>query len=243
MTVSNPALTAFVVFAAYLVLVTVMWRVNHVEYARIAESRDRVLRGIVVPIGLGAALLAVAVTVLGWWRPVLFDDGRTGPAWALVVPALFLVAGLVMLTCVGWRSENRSLLPLLAIGVLLVGFAEEVATRGVLVVGLRDAGWSEGAVFLGSTVAFALLHGLNALFGQPLKLTLLQIGTAFLAGSVLYMTRLSTGTLLVGIVLHALWDFGTLGTVATRGTLKPVVALLAFASYLLALVALWVTLR
>lgn len=44
-----------------------------------SSSRDTVVRGIVVQIGLGAVLLAVATTWLGWWEPVLVEEPRSGP--------------------------------------------------------------------------------------------------------------------------------------------------------------------
>jgi len=180
--------------------------------------------------------------VLGWWHPVLFDDGRTGPAWALAVPALFLLAALLGLTQIDWRSENRSVLPVLALGTLLVGFAEEVLTRGVLVVGGEQQGWSPLAVFLVSTGLFALLHGLNAFFGLPWQGTLVQIAIAFVGGTAFYVTRLSTGTLLVGILIHALWDFVTIGALATGRAAKPLTLVPAGLAYVLGLVAIVVIL-
>jgi membrane protease YdiL (CAAX protease family) len=220
----------------------VVCRVNKVDYEHLATDRATAVRSIVVPIGLGAAFLAVAVTVLGWWHPVLFDDGRTGPAWAIAVPVLFLLAGLLGLTQVDWRSANRSVLPALALGTLLVGFAEEVLTRGVLVVGGREQGWSPLTVFLMSTGLFAILHGLNAFFGLPWQGALVQIGVAFVGGTAFYVTRLSTGTLIAGILIHALWDFVTIGALATGSKAKPAVLATAFLSYVLGIVAIVVIL-
>ena len=60
---------------------------------------------------------------------------------------------------------------------------------------------------------------------------------AFFAGSALYVTVMSTGSLLVAMVLHALWDFGTLGILATERQQKPLAGVLAFAMFGLAAVA------
>ena len=242
MTVSNPAYVAIGIYVVYVAIVAVVWRVNRVDYQHLAKDRATAVRSIVVPIGLGAIVLAIAVTVLGWWHPVLFDDGRTGPAWALAVPVLFLLAALLGLTQIDWRAENRSVLPVVAVGVLLVGFAEEVLTRGVLVVGGREQGWSALAVFLFSTILFAMLHGLNAFFGLPWQGTLVQIAVTFVAGTAFYVTRLSTGTLIVGILVHALWDFVTIGAVATGRSAKPVVMACAGLAYVLGVVAIVVIL-
>ncbi len=238
MTLSNPVLVVVGIYLAYVAVVGAVWRLNRVDYLRVADDRRSVVRGIVVPIGLGALLLAVATTVLGWWHPVLLDDGRTGPSWALVVPALFAIACLLGLATIDWRSEKRSLLPMLALGTLLVGFAEEVLTRGLMVVGAREAGWSVLGVFLLSTALFSLLHALNAFFGVPWRGTLVQLALTFVAGSAFFVMRLSTGTLLVGIVLHAVWDFATLGAAATGRTPKPATLVAVGLCYLATLAAI-----
>jgi membrane protease YdiL (CAAX protease family) len=196
-----------------------------------------VVRGIVVPIGLGGVLLAVATTVLGWWHPVLFQEGRTGPAWILVVPVLFGLVGLLGTANIDWRSPKVTMLPWLALGVLLVGFAEEVASRGILIVGGRDGGWPELVVVVVSCVLFGLLHGINALFGQSLRLTVTQVLMATVVGAALYSTRMSTGTLIACMLLHALWDFGTLGQSATGRAQRPVIGILALVTYAAGLVA------
>jgi hypothetical protein len=242
MTASNPLLVAIGIYVAYLAVVAVVWKVNRVDYLHLVDDRRTAVRSIVVPIGLGALLLAVATTVLGWWHPVLFDDGRTGPAWAIAVPILFGVAAVLGLLSIDWRSANRSVLPVIALGTLLVGFAEEVLTRGLLVVGAREAGWTALGVYLLSTLLFSLLHGLNGFFGMPWRATAGQMAITFVAGTAFYVTRLSTGTLLVGIVLHAVWDFTTLGAQATGRTMKPATLVAGFASYALALVAMVVIL-
>lgn len=242
MTVSNPAYVAIGVYVVYVAIVAVVWRVNRVDYQHLAKDRPTAVRSIVVPIGLGAIFLAIAVTILGWWHPVLFDDGRTGPTWALLVPVLFLLAGILGLRQIDWRSENRAVLPVLALGTLLVGFAEEVLTRGVLVVGGEQQGWSPTTVFLVSTGLFAILHGLNAFYGLPWQGALVQIAVAFVGGTAFYVTRLSTGTLIVGIVIHALWDFVTIGAIATDRKASPVAIVPAAVAYVLGLVAIIVIL-
>ncbi len=164
----------------------------------------------------------MATTWLGWWSLALFEGSRSGPAWALVVPSMFAVAGLINVGSIDFRAPQARLLPLILVGTLIVGFAEELATRGVLVVGLRDGGVSEVWVWLVSSILFALLHAMNALFGQSVRTTLTQVVVAFVAGTAFYVTLMTTGTLLVAMALHALWDFGTLGLLATKGRQRPV---------------------
>jgi uncharacterized protein len=239
MTVSNPQYVVLAIFVAYMALVSVIWKVNRIDYATPGSTPENVRKGIIIPIGIGGVLLAVATTVLGAWHDVLFEDARSGPTWALVVPVLFGVIALINISTIGFSSAPASLVPALALGTLCVGFSEEVVSRGLLVVGGREAGWSPVTVYLVSTIAFALLHGINAFFGQSMKTTITQIVMAFIAGTALYVTRLTTGTLLVGIVLHAMWDFGTLGITATERQQKPLAGLLALVLYVAALVSIW----
>ena len=236
MSVDHPELVAIGVFVVYTAIVAALWKVNKVDYAAIAESRDAVVRGVVVPIGLGGVFLAIATTVLGWWHPVLFQDGRTGPAWVLVVPVMFGLVGLLGTINIDWRSPKAALLPWLALGVLLVGFSEEMVSRGILIVGGRDAGWSELVVVLVSCVLFGLLHGINAFFGQSLQTTVQQIVLATVMGASFYAIRMSTGTLIVCMLTHALWDFATLGQTTTGRGQKPAVGFLALATFVVGLV-------
>jgi membrane protease YdiL (CAAX protease family) len=236
---SSHVAAAVGIFVAYVVVVAVVWRANHVHYDALAESRATVVRGIVVPIGLGALLLAAATTWLGWWTPVMVQDPRSGAAWTWVVPALIAAVALVGVSGIDWRAPQRDLLPWLAVGVLLVGFAEELLCRGLLVVAPQQAGWSPWGVWLLSSGLFALLHGLNGFFGQSWQATALQMVMSFLIGTGFYVTRMTTGLLVVGMLLHALWDFGTLGTAGTKGTPRPVGGIGTLVTAAVSLVAAW----
>jgi membrane protease YdiL (CAAX protease family) len=228
---------ALVVFVAYIVLVSALWAVLDVDYTTVGQSSDNVLKGIVVPVGAGALLLTGVATYLGWWRPALFEARRSGPGWALVVPVLLAVMVIGGMFSVDFGDGVGSLLPLLALGTLLVGFSEELLTRGLGLVGFRG-GVSERAAWLWTSLLFGLLHGVNVLFGQPLGETVYQIVFAFLVGSAFYVTRRVVGTLLLPMLLHAAWDFGTIGTEATGGTQSPT-GLLIWPLAVVAVVAAW----
>ena len=93
------------------------------------------------------------------------------------------------------------------------------------------------AVWLISSVLFSLLHAMNALFGQSGRATLTQLVSALLAGTALYVTLMTTGTLIVAMVLHALWDIGTLGILATGAKQKTPAGVLGLLTFLAALVS------
>ena len=64
-------------------------------------------------------------------------------------------------------------------------------------------------VWVFSGAIFGLLHVPNALFGQSVGATAPQVVFAFAVGLTYYVTRRISGTLIVTMVLHALWDFST----------------------------------
>lgn len=239
MRVEPSVVVALSVFAAYTAVVAILWAVNKVDYATIGDTRSNAIRGIVAPIGIGAALLAIATTWFGWWDEVVFEDPRSGPGWAWLVPSFIAVVVLLRLTTVRWNSASAAaLLPTLAVGTLFVGFAEELLTRGVVIVGLR-ADMTELWVWIGSCVLFGVLHGINVLFGQSGTDTLRQVILALLIGSSFYVTRQVTGTLIVGMVLHAGWDFGFLATQATEGEQSKLAGGLTAVTLVVGLVAGW----
>ena len=185
-------------------------------------------------------LLAVVTTALGWWEPALVQSPRSGPTGALVVPVVLALGAALGLTSIDWRSpQARTVLPALTLGCLLVGFAEELGTRGLVLVAARDAGMGEPAAALSTMVVFSLVHAMNALFGQSRGQTLVQLGLTFVGGAAFYITVMTTGSLVVAVLLHALWDFGLLGTSATGRTVRPAQAVAVGATYLLGLAALW----
>jgi hypothetical protein len=62
-------------------------------------------------------VLAVSVTLLGWWRPVLFESERAGPRWFWLSPALTLAIAILFLL-VGDFPEIGRMLLLLLVGSL-----------------------------------------------------------------------------------------------------------------------------
>ena len=226
-------------FVAYVALVFVLWKSLGFRYDRITESPRMIVRGLVIPIGAGAILLTAVTSALGWWQAALFEPAPSSALWTCIVPVLLAVAAVGTVLSIDWRSPKARVLPLIAVGVLFVGFAEELVTRGILVVGLREGGVPEWAVIVVSAVLFGLLHGINGFFGQSWRITALQVVIATLMGVAFFATRMTTGTLLVAMLLHALWDFGVFGSQLTRGGVKPVVAIVQYGALLAGLVAVW----
>lgn len=226
----------------YVAVVAAIWAVNDVDYDTVADTSDSVMKGIVIPVGVGAVFLAVAATWLGWWRPAMVEETKVGPRWALVVPGLLLVIALSGVFTIDFGAARTETLLLLALGTAFVGFSEELLTRGLMLVGFRGT-LSEVWVWFLSSLLFGLLHGLNLFFGQSIGATPYQMGFAFLLGTALYVTRRLTGLLVVGMVIHALWDFGALSTEHSGGDPSPIGGILSWVTAILALIVLAKILR
>ena len=97
-----------------------------------------------------------------------------------------------------------------------VGFGEEMITRGSMIVGLRSR-FGEGRVWLISTLLFSALHVPNVIFGLPMLAMPIQVLLTFIMGSGLYAMRRMSGTLILPMVLHGLWDSSLFLNVATGG--------------------------
>lgn len=195
------------IFAIYALIFAIGFVASGVDYDNVADTTSNVIKAIVIPVGVGAAFLLLTTYVLGWWGPVFRDEHRA-PRWTLLIPAFVAVAILAGLMTADWGAHDSSLVVWLLVGTLAVGVAEEVLTRGLLLVGFRG-GMSEVGAWFWTSLMFGVLHGLNIVFGQAVGLTLRQIVFAFVFGSVFYACRRATGLLVVPIVLHGLWDFTT----------------------------------
>lgn len=233
------------VLAGYIVIVAVVWAVVGFDYDAVGDSTSTVVKGIVLPILLGGVFLAGVTSYLGWWGPAIRETMRA-PKWLYVVPLVMVLPGLGAVAG-GAPSTDRTLgfFAALALGTLLVGFSEEMLCRGTGLVGLRG-GFSEVVSWFLSCLIFGLIHALNVFYGQSLGSTIQQIGYAFLAGSVFYITRRVTGTLLVCMVLHAWIDFTTIGfskAAADAGSLFSLLGFAQYAAYLLAVIGVVVVLR
>jgi membrane protease YdiL (CAAX protease family) len=239
------AAVSVAVVIAYMVVVTTLWAVNDVDYETVGDSADNIVAGIVMPVGLGAILLAGATTWLGWWRPALFEHPRVGGRWLLAVPILLVASATGTLLSGDLGSLDAGHLSWLAVGVLLVGFSEELLCRGLGLVGFRGS-LSEGWAWFSSCLAFGLIHAVNALFGQSAGATGAQIALAFVAGTAFYVIRRSTGVLVWCMLLHAFWDFSSISADASgadEGSAWLVLTPLQYVGYVLAFVGLWRMLR
>ncbi len=229
---------ALLLYLGYLAIFFATWAVNGVDYPRIGESVQTTKLWYALPTLFGGAFLVVAISLLGWWRLVLFDGSRAGPRWAWILP--IVIFGLIVynLSRLDFGRISAELLFWSTLGAVGVGFGEEMITRGSMVVGLRTR-YPEGRVWLFSTLLFSALHVPNVIFGLPLWQMPFQVLLTFIFGSGLYIVRRISGTLILPIILHGLWDSALFLGVATGSGASPI----QFIVYPLAIVCLIAVLR
>jgi membrane protease YdiL (CAAX protease family) len=210
MRVKPSALTAILAIVGYMVVVFSVWAVTGLKYDEVGDTVENVREGITLAVGLGAVYLIVVTTVFGWWKPAIREPRRVSSWWMWAIPVLLLAGAAMNLADTKWGEIDGvgNYVLWLAVGTAFVGFSEELLTRGLAIVGGRGS-MHEKWVWVFSGVIFGLLHLPNALFGQSATSTATQMVFAFAIGMTYYITRRISGTLIVTMVLHAMWDFST----------------------------------
>ena len=200
-----------VVLLAYAAWVMAAWIWRGVDYRQIA-SETSLVQAVIQPLGIAAVLLAVFNSWAVWWRATLFETHRVRRPLLLAV-LLLAMLGFIAATLgsTDFTAITLRHLALVAVATLLVGFCEEMVSRGILLVSLRGSLRSEAWVWFVSSAMFGLLHATNAFFGVG-PLALVQVVLAFCVGSGLYLLRRLGGTLLLPMLVHAAWDFSTLAS-------------------------------
>ncbi|XBH22257.1 CPBP family intramembrane glutamic endopeptidase [Jonesiaceae bacterium BS-20] len=117
-----------------------------------------------------------------------------------------MLAIVLRLFGIDYRMYPPSVVVLTMATGLLVGFTEEILTRGIAVKILRDAGLGEWSVAVVSSGIFALLHAANLFSGMSIVTVLGTIGYTFAFGMLMYLTLWVTGHLIWPMLIHGLTD-------------------------------------
>lgn len=199
----------------YLALFYGVWIFNGIDYPHIGDNEDTLFKWYLAPLLAGFVVIVIVVSIYGWWRPSLFETKKRLPGWVWIFPGLLVLAAISNLFLGDTSRLTPTMWLILTAGSLLVGFNEELVTRGQLVVALRSR-FGELGVWFFSTLVFGLIHLPNTLFGTGVA-GISQVGITFLIGTVFYLLRRVSGTLIFAMLLHGLWDFSTFA--APNGTL------------------------
>lgn len=176
-----------------------------IPYDNWGDNAGNLFRGAGISLIVATLLLALTTHLLGWWGPALYEHRRSKHKWLLFIPALVVLAGLLNLAGTDWSAYTGAFLAS-SLVLTLVGFTEEITNRGLLLTGLR-ARLREGWVWFITSALFGLSHLINVALGADAGGTLLQVFFAFMAGTVFYILRRVTGSLLWAMLLHGFWDF------------------------------------
>ena len=224
------------VWLIYNAIIFATWALVGADYANLAGS-DVILERLVLPEVLGTIFIIIAVARLGWWQPVWHEDRPGHPRWSMWVLLPF-VAGFmaVLLAATDWSSIQPGHVAFLALACALIGFNEEMLTRGVLVVAARGSVKHELWVWIFSTSLFGLMHVPNGFFGIGFSASITQAVFTFLLGSGLYLLRRVSGSIILPVLVHALWDFSSFSHQVTSPGAPLLATLFQFLAYLVALI-------
>lgn len=177
-----------------------------------AEITDSIAHSVAWNLVAAAAIIAGSIALFGW-KDMRFNAPLPGSLRLLWFPALYLIGFFSVAAFAGFPP--LSTLMLVFINTLIVGFSEEGMFRGIIYRALRGGFGIAAAVVL-SSLLFGSVHILNALTTGHVLQSFVQAFTATLSGFVFVALLLRTGSILVPMLYHALWDFGTF-TIARAG--------------------------
>lgn len=195
------------IYVGYVLVIYLVTTFSGVPFTEIGKSAESTWRGAVLDLAVAAVLLAITTSLLGWWRPALFERKRSHHKWPIFVPAIMLVVAILNLFTTDWSKFDASfIVSLVALGVC-VGFSEELMSRGLLLTAFRSQ-FREVWVWLFTSLLFGAMHLVNAALGAPFLSALQQAGLAAMSGTCFYIVRRVTGSLVWAMALHGIWDIG-----------------------------------
>jgi membrane protease YdiL (CAAX protease family) len=180
---------------------------DFVDYDDLGIAATPWVRQFIIGLLVVLALQVIYVSRRGCWGPLLTDETRLRKWWAFIPIAVVAVGGLGRFASDGLSDAPASWWAGITVTMLLVGTTEEITFRGILLVGGRQAFGGEVKAWLFSSALFGLFHLPNALIGQDLGPTLVQVVLTAVIGSVLYLVRRVSGSLIVAALFHAAYDW------------------------------------
>lgn len=178
----------------------------------------------VIPIAFGGAILVIFALSVGWLGQLFAKQDVPGRWWMWIAVVTVLLFNVLRFASTDLGAAGFEYIATWLLAGLLIGFAEEVLTRGFVVNMMRKAGHRELTVAVVSAAIFAGLHSGNLLSGQSLFATALQIVYTFAFGICMYLALRVTGTIIAPILLHASTD-PTIFLQATYPSTSPLVAI------------------
>lgn len=189
----RPVLSSVLIFAAFVILSTFF---GISAKALLPQYQPEFIALIALSV-----LVAVALSLLGWWKVAGFNAPTEWRDSRLMVIPFVIVLGLPFL--MGVKTNDAGTFLYLAVAYALTGFMEEGLMRGIVLRVLKPTGTTRSVVI--SSLLFGLMHIGNLLYRNPAIVFAQMIG-AFVHGIGLSAIRLRTNTIWFPVVLHGLHD-------------------------------------
>ncbi|MBS1142481.1 MAG: amino terminal protease family [Proteobacteria bacterium] len=223
---------------AYIAVFYGIAQASGIDYGEWFANANNAIHSALIPLVAGSLLL-IAFLLLSRWNAVWRDPVRL-PTNRLHATLIYLFVGTIVLRLVfiKWGEvPTELLLVVIAVGIG-VGFAEEMALRGVFLRGMRTNSRSEGRAVLWTTIAFGLLHIPNIFLGTGL-FGIVQLLLAGLTGFVLYLFRRRFAWIVPAMIAHGIWDISVfLSKDYLSQTMNTITLALTAVIQLLAIIAL-----
>ena len=235
---------AFLVVFLYLVLSILAALFAAIFFRGIDSSEtDRLIDGAIDSGMVGNILVLIILLFISFY---VFKDSRRDifferKPFALsklyyLFPLAWFGVTVAALLKVDYSAYTLVEILLVLLAALAIGANEEIVTRGIALVGLRNSVVAEWKAWLVTVAVFALLHLVNVLGGDSPTILLVT----FAGGTLLYVARRTFNNLFVPIGLHALYDtafFLLTGKYLVGDSLPDNVLDIQLASFLVLLIA------
>ena len=179
------------------------------------SSMGSVFFQITLALIVGAIVLVAFSSYMGWTAELFARQRVYRSRWMWIAPVVVALPILLRVFSIEWGRHGFDVVALVFVTGLLIGFVEELLTRGIGVKMLRDGGHGEWAVAALSSLVFALLHANNLFSGQAFSTVGFTVIFTFAFGVLMYLTMRVTGFLISAMIFHALTDPTTI--LATGG--------------------------
>jgi membrane protease YdiL (CAAX protease family) len=155
-------------------------------------------------------IIALIASRMRWWRESGFGQRLTWRTLREYTPGLLVVVPPLLLLVTVDTSLDALHTAGYALMMLMTGFSEELAYRGLSLRAFMPSGWLRAVIL--SSLIFGAGHLFNVIV-QPLDVTLSQSLGAGVAGLFYATIRLTSGDIIPAIAFHGLSNF--LDSIAT----------------------------
>lgn len=179
---------------------------DRIDSSDLFGSAQSVVFALTVPLLVGSIVLAAFAYSMRWFGPLFAPQSVRGSRWMWLAPVFVVLPILLRLFGIDYASYPAGAVVATFLSGALIGFAEEILSRGFAVKMLRDSGKPERSVMVLSSLIFALMHSTNILSGQAFFTVAMTVVFTFAFGICMYLTLRVTGNLIWPMILHGLYD-------------------------------------